>query len=114
MDRGYEAVWFRNALIDMKITQCIPSRKNHKMLIPHDAVPYKKRHKIENMFDRMKDWRSIAMRFDRRADICLHTCSYRIVLAMSPEPRMGALLNQIIQNAKTSIPARQSDCTIRA
>jgi hypothetical protein len=39
--------------------------------IEHDATPYRKRHRIENMFGRMKDSRCVAMRFDRCADIFL-------------------------------------------
>jgi transposase len=27
--------------------------------IPHDTVLYKQRHRIENMFGRLKDWRRI-------------------------------------------------------
>ena len=79
-DRGYDAEWFRSALIDMKITPCIPSRKNRKVQIPHDAALYKKRHKIENMFGRMKDWRRVAMRFDRRADIFLSACALAAIV----------------------------------
>ena len=73
-DRGYDADWFRNALIDREIIPCIPSKKNRKVQIEHDAILYKKRHKIENMFGRLKDWRRVAMRFDRRADIFLSAC----------------------------------------
>lgn len=73
-DRVYDADWFRNALTDINITPCIPSRKNRKVTIPHDAALYKKRHRIENMFGRMKDWRRVTMRFDRRADILLSAC----------------------------------------
>ena len=79
-DRGYDADWFRNALIDMGITPCIPSKKNRKVQIPHDAALYKKRHKIENMFGRMKDWRRVAMRFDRRADIFLSACALAAIV----------------------------------
>jgi transposase len=68
-DRGYDADWFRNTLIDKGITPCIPSRKNRKVQIEHDAVLYKKRHKVENMFGRLKDWRRIHTRYDR----CAHT-----------------------------------------
>ena len=49
-DRGYDANWFRNALIDRGIQSCIPSRKNRLVQIPHDTVLYQKRHMIENMF----------------------------------------------------------------
>ena len=64
-DRGYDADWFRNGLIEKGITPCIPSRKGRKEEIPHDKDLYKARHKVEIMFGRLKDWRRVAMRFDR-------------------------------------------------
>ena len=70
-DRGYDADWFRNALKDRGTTPCIPSRKNRKVRIPHDAERYRQRHRIENMFGRLKDWRRIAMRYDRCPEIFL-------------------------------------------
>ena len=70
-DRGYDADWFRNALKDRNITPCIPSRKNRKIIIPHDTVRYRQRHRIENMFAKLKDWRRIAMRYDRCPEIFL-------------------------------------------
>ena len=48
-DKGYHADWFRAALAKRRITPCIPSKANRKSAIPHDAVLYKQRHKIENM-----------------------------------------------------------------
>ena len=50
------------------------------MQIEHDATLYKKRHKIENMFGRLKDWRRIAMRFDRRSDIFLSACALAAIV----------------------------------
>ena len=70
-DRGYDADWFRNGLEEKGISPCIPSRKNRKEPIPHDAVRYKLRHKIEVMFGRLKDWRRVAMRFDRSPTVFL-------------------------------------------
>lgn len=61
-DRGYDANWLRKALIERDIQPCIPSRKGRKAVIAHDANLYRKRHKIENMFARLKDWRRIATR----------------------------------------------------
>ena len=66
-DRGYDADWYRVALEDKGITPCIPSRKGRKVPIPYDVDRYKKRHKIENSFARLKDWRRIATRYDRLA-----------------------------------------------
>ena len=76
-DKGYDADWFRDALAERKITACIPSRANRKVAIPHDPVVYKKRHKIENMFGRLKDWRRIHTRYDR----CAHTFFSSICIA---------------------------------
>jgi len=76
-DRGYDAAWFREALADRNITACIPSKKNRKVQIQHDPVLYRQRHKIENMFGRLKDWRRIHTRYDR----CAHTFMSAICIA---------------------------------
>lgn len=70
-DRGYDADWFRNELIEKDISPCIPSRKNRKEPIPHDEKLYKDRHKIEIMFGRLKDWRRVATRYDRSPTVFL-------------------------------------------
>lgn len=74
-DRGYDANWYRKALEDRGITPCIPSRRGRKVPIPHDAVRYKKRHKIENSFARLKDWRRVATRYDRCPNVFLSACA---------------------------------------
>jgi transposase len=76
-DRGYDALWFRNALAARGIVACIPSKTNRKIAIPHDPALYRQRHKIENMFGRLKDWRRIHTRYDR----CAHTFMSAIALA---------------------------------
>lgn len=76
-DRGYDSGRFRAALQDKGIAPCIPSTRSRKLPIPHDAVLYRQRHRIENMFGRLKDWRRIAMRYDR----CAHTFFSAITLA---------------------------------
>lgn len=53
------------ALADQGITACIPSKANRKVPIPHDLVLYRQRHRIENAFGRIKDWRRVATRYDR-------------------------------------------------
>ena len=76
-DKGYDADWFREALAKRSIAPCIPSRPTAKPPIPHDAVLYKQRHRIENMFGRLKDWRRIHTRYDR----CAHTFFSAICIA---------------------------------
>jgi len=76
-DRGYDADWFRAELIERNIEPCIPSRRNRKVIIPHDTKIYRSCHKIENMFGRLKDWRRAATRYDR----CLTIFMSAIALA---------------------------------
>lgn len=76
-DRGYDGDWFRTALTARGITACIPSKTNRKVPIPHDRTLYRQRHKIENMFGKLKDWRRIHTRYDR----CAHTFMSAICIA---------------------------------
>lgn len=79
-DRGYDADWYREALADKGITPCIPSRKGRKVPIPHDATRYRQRHKIENSFARLKDWRRVATRYDRCPKVFLSACALAAVV----------------------------------
>jgi transposase len=46
--------------------------------LPHIPKPYtKKRHKVENMFGRIKDWRRVNTRYDR----CAHTLFSAMIIA---------------------------------
>jgi transposase len=76
-DRGYDSNWFREALADKDITPCIPPTKNRKVPIAYDKALYRQRHKVENMFAKLKDWRRIATRYDR----CAHTFFSAICIA---------------------------------
>lgn len=76
-DKGYDSNWFRKALADKGITPCIPSNRTRKKALPYDRQLYRQRHKIENMFGRIKDWRRVATRYDR----CAHTFFSAICIA---------------------------------
>ncbi len=79
-DRGYDADWFREALADKGIAPCIPSRRMRKVPIPHDAELYKRRHKVENSFARLKDWRRVATRYDRCPKVFLSACALAAIV----------------------------------
>lgn len=76
-DRGYDSDTFRSALRTRRIEPCIPPRKNRRVQHPCCRTLYRQRHKVENMFGRIKDWRRIAMRYER----CAHTYMSAICLA---------------------------------
>ena len=78
-DKGYDSDEFREALAARKIEACIPPKRNRKTQHLFDKQLYKTRHKIENMFGRLKDWRRISTRYDR----CAHTFFSAICIAAS-------------------------------
>ena len=78
-DRGYDSSGFRAALMERGIEPCSPSSRSRKVLIPHDKVLYRQRHRIENMFAKLKHWRRVATRYDR----CAHTFFSAICIAAS-------------------------------
>ena len=79
-DRGYDANWFRNTLENMGIAPCIPSRKLRKVSVPYDTKLYTRRHMIENSFARLKDWRRVAMRYDRCPKVFLSACALAAIV----------------------------------
>ena len=76
-DKGYDSDWFRQALVMRGITPCIPPTDNRKVQHAYNKQLYRQRHKIENLFARLKDWRRIATRYDR----CAHTFMSAITIA---------------------------------
>jgi transposase len=76
-DRGYDSNRFRAGLTTRGIMPCIPSTKSRKVALPYDTSLYRQRHRIENMFGRLKDWRRVATRYDR----CAHTFFSAICIA---------------------------------
>ena len=64
MRHGFASIWkARTARPAFQLEKNTRSQDNY------DKKLYCQRHKIENMFARLKDWRRIAMRYDR----CAHT-----------------------------------------
>ena len=76
-DKGYDSGWFRDALTARGITPCIPPKSNRKVQYHYDKAVYKKRHLVENLFAKIKDWRRIHTRCDR----CAHTFMSAICIA---------------------------------
>jgi transposase len=61
----------RDLIADSGAEAIIPSNRTRKVLIPHDAMAYKLRNRIERFFNKLKHFRRIATRYDRRADYFL-------------------------------------------
>ncbi len=76
-DKGYDSDAFRAALIDRGINPCIPPRAKRRLPATYCKTLYKQRHRVENMFAKLKDWRRISTRYDR----CAHTFFSAICIA---------------------------------
>lgn len=67
-DKGYDADHWRDRLVGQRIQPVIPNRSNRKAPHAFDAKRDKNRNVIERMFGRLKDFRRIATRYDKKAD----------------------------------------------
>lgn len=67
-DRAYDAQSrVITPLVEREIEVVIPPKKNRKEQREYDKECYKKRHRVENFFERLKQYRGIATRYDKRA-----------------------------------------------
>ena len=64
-DKGYDSNHNRGSLLTCGISPVIPSKRSRKILIPHDKALYKERNLIERMFNKLKQNRRIATRFEK-------------------------------------------------
>ena len=61
-DRAFDANWLRDALAQAGIVAVIPPKSNRRFPAEFDRHTYKWRHLIENFFQKLKEYRGIAMR----------------------------------------------------
>jgi transposase len=64
-DKAFDNNALRAVLNDRGATAVIPSKADRTAPIPHDAEMYKWRHLVENFFQRLKEFRRIATRYDK-------------------------------------------------
>jgi transposase len=66
-DRGYDSASNRAAVRSQGAEPCIPPRKNRLVAIDYDRHLYKERNGVERYFARIKQYRRVATRFDKKA-----------------------------------------------
>lgn len=66
-DKGYDANGLRKSLREAGAVLVIPGRRNRKRKVVYDKPRYRERHRIENAFCRLKDFRRVATRYDKLA-----------------------------------------------
>lgn len=80
-DRAYDSNAVRQIIADAGAQAVIPSKRSRTILIPHDKIAYRLRNRIERFINKLKHFRHIATRYDRRAVhflACLHLASAMI------------------------------------
>jgi transposase len=70
-DKGYDSDAFRNWLDQRDITPCIPPRSDRIGPRPYSKKTYRKRHVVENFFERIKRFRRVATRYDKLSNTFL-------------------------------------------
>ncbi len=66
-DKAYDNNALRELIADAGAQAVIPSLGSRKIVIPHDRLAYRLRNRIERFFNKLKHFRHIATRYDRRA-----------------------------------------------
>ena len=66
-DKGYDADTNRQAIRAAGAEPCIPPRKNRAAAIDYDRHLYKERNGVERFFGRVKQYRRVATRYDKKA-----------------------------------------------
>lgn len=67
-DRGYDADHIRENMEAMGTATVIPTRRNRKVQIPVDDHIYALRNRIEHCFNKLKNSRRLATRYDKTAE----------------------------------------------
>lgn len=65
-DKAYDSNALRAIIADIGAKAVIPSNRTRKIAIPHDAIAYKQRNRIERCFHRLKHLRRFSTRYERR------------------------------------------------
>ena len=64
-DRGYDADAIRDEIGKAGVEAVIPAKSNRCTPVPHDRAKYRWRNLIERLFNKLKNWRRVATRYDK-------------------------------------------------
>jgi len=64
-DKAFDSDWLRAEMNERGALAVIPPNGSRAGTIPYDAEMYKWRHLVENLFQKIKEFRRIATRYDK-------------------------------------------------
>jgi transposase len=65
-DRGFDGSPQRQACTDRGVEPVIPPKANRVEPEPYDAAAYRERNRVERLFAKLKEFRRVATRYDKR------------------------------------------------
>jgi len=65
MDKGYDSDHIRQYLQVRDLIPVIPPRQNCKQPMLYDAEPYQMREQVERFFNKLKQFRRVATRYEK-------------------------------------------------
>ena len=66
-DKGYDSDKFREVIASKGAEAVIPPKRPRKELLPYDKDVYQDRNLVERFFNKIKNFRRIATRYDKTA-----------------------------------------------
>lgn len=67
-DKGYDTDAIREELAKADVEAVIPAKSNRRTPITHDRKKYRWRNLVERLFNKLKNWRRVATRYDKTAE----------------------------------------------
>ena len=81
-DKGYDSSHLRQTAATKGVKTCIPGRTNRTTTVPFSPKLYRRRHRVENFFQRIKRYRRVATRYDKLAETFLGFVCLGILLTL--------------------------------
>ncbi len=99
-DKGYDADAIREEIASANIEAVIPTKSNRRQPVPHDKAKNKWRNQIERLFNKLKNWRRVATRYDKNKETYLGFVAIAAVKLWIPfVHERWSLYFQIIESA---------------
>ena len=81
-DKAYDSSTLRQTASANGVKTCIPGRTNRTTAVPFSAKLYRRRHRVENFFQKIKRYRRVATRYDKLGETFLGFVCLAILLTL--------------------------------
>ena len=81
-DKAYDSSALRETATAKGVKTCIPGRNNRTTAVPFSAKLYRRRHRVENFFQKIKRYRRVATRYDKLGETFLGFVCLAILLTL--------------------------------